>query len=87
MLGTLSDSWGRRLPLFISVAGSTAPFILLALTNEPSVYLVSLGLSGLTAGTFPIVFACVSDTFDGGKEEQGETASKTAAFGLAQVAD
>ena len=78
--GTMSDSYGRRLPLLINVAGTSAPFVLLAITNSPSVYLVSLGASGAFAGVFPIAFAMVADIVG-----DDSPSRKTTSFGFMQV--
>mmetsp|Transcript_13291 Transcript_13291/g.19867 ORF Transcript_13291/g.19867 Transcript_13291/m.19867 type:complete len:637 (-) Transcript_13291:232-2142(-) len=75
LFGKISDVLGRRPCLLLSVAGTTTPCFILAFTNDLWVYVIALGLSGLFAGTFTLVFAYIADVV--------EAKRRAPAYGLA----
>ncbi len=62
VLGTLSDKYGRKNILLISLLGSVAGFVLFGIGG--SLWILFLGriIDGLTAGNISTLFAYVSDT-------------------------
>eukprot|EP00040_Diaphanoeca_grandis_P014019 m.70932 g.70932 ORF g.70932 m.70932 type:complete len:500 (+) comp24288_c2_seq1:430-1929(+) len=72
LIGTLSDIWGRRMFLTLTVASTCAPLAFLLLDNLWW-HVIASALSGLFAVTFSISFAYCSDVTD--------DTSRSAAFG------
>ena len=60
-LGSLSDRFGRKPILVISVLGSAAGFVMFGIGGALWVLLVSRVIDGLTAGDMPVMFAYVAD--------------------------
>lgn len=75
LFGKLSDVVGRRNCLLVTVVGTTAPCWVLAFTDDLWIYVTALGLSGMFAATFTLVFAYISDVV--GPDE------RASAYGLA----
>ncbi|KAJ1446376.1 major facilitator superfamily domain-containing protein [Pelagophyceae sp. CCMP2097] len=73
--GRISDVVGRQPCLLVTVVGTTAPCWVLAFTDNLWIYVTALGLSGLCAGTFTLVFAYISDVV--------APKERAAAYGLA----
>jgi MFS family permease len=62
MIGRLSDKYGRRPMLLISIVGTAASFFLMAFAPNAAFLFLSRILDGLTAGNIPVVFAVISDS-------------------------
>lgn len=75
LFGKLSDVVGRRPCLVVTVFGTILPCFCPAFTDDLWVYVTALGLSGLFAGTFTLVFAYISDVVSAD--------DRAAAYGLA----
>ena len=61
LFGRVSDVLGRCNCLLVTVIGTTLPCWILAFTDDLWVYAAALGLSGLFAATFTLVFAYIAD--------------------------
>lgn len=80
-LGALSDRWGRRPLLLLSMTGLGLDYIVMALAPDLGWLLAGRILSGVTASSFSVCYAYVTDTSD----EAGRAAAfgrLGAAFGL-----
>ncbi len=62
VIGRLSDKYGRRPMLLISIAGTAASFFLMAFAPNALFLFLSRALDGLTAGNIPVAFAVISDS-------------------------
>lgn len=62
IIGRLSDKYGRRPLLIISMAGTFASFLLMAEARSILMLFVARALDGLTAGNLPVAQAVISDT-------------------------
>lgn len=62
IIGRLSDKYGRRPMLLISIIGTAASFFLMAFAPNAAFLFLSRILDGLTAGNIPVVFAVISDS-------------------------
>lgn len=72
LIGALSDIWGRKFFLLVTVFFTCAPIPLMKINHWW--YFAMLSISGIFAVTFSVVFAYVSDVT--------EQAERSAAFGL-----
>merc|ERR1719483_835205 len=72
LIGALSDIWGRKFFLLVTVFFTCAPIPLMKI--NPWWYFAMLSMSGIFAVTFSVVFAYVSDVT--------EESERSAAFGL-----
>jgi MFS transporter, DHA1 family, tetracycline resistance protein len=74
ILGNLSDAYGRRPVLLVSLLGSAIDYILMAFA--PHLFVLFLGriISGFTAATHSVAASCMADVSD--------TNSRAANFGL-----
>ena len=61
VLGVLSDRYGRKPVLIISVLGSAAGYLLFGIGGAIWVLLLSRIIDGLTAGDMPVLFAYLAD--------------------------
>ena len=61
LIGRVSDLVGRSSCLVLTVLGTTAPCWVLVFTDNLWVYVTALGLSGIFAATFTLVFAYIAD--------------------------
>jgi len=59
--GRLSDRFGRKPLLVLSLAGQVASYLLLALADNLWMLALARGLNGLTAGNLPVAMAYVTD--------------------------
>ncbi len=63
-IGRLSDKYGRRPTLTVSIAGTALSFFTMAFA--PSIFYLFLAriIDGVTAGNFPVLSAVISDTLE-----------------------
>jgi len=81
ILGRLSDRYGRRPILMISIAGTILGFIVLATAQSLWILFLSRALDGITGGNISVAQAYISDITDA--EERGKSLGMIgAAFGL-----
>lgn len=71
VLGALSDKYGRRPILIVSVLGSAAGYVMFGLAGATWMLVCGRLIDGLTAGNFSAVFAAVSDST--APEERGRS--------------
>ena len=62
IIGRLSDKYGRRPMLLISIIGTAVSFFMMAWAPNAIVLFLSRALDGLTAGNIPVAFAVISDS-------------------------
>ncbi|HVF69519.1 MAG TPA: MFS transporter [Xanthomonadales bacterium] len=62
IIGRLSDKYGRRPMLLISIAGTAVSFFMTAFAPNAFILFASRALDGLTAGNIPVAFAVISDS-------------------------
>jgi len=62
IIGRLSDKYGRRPLLLISIVGTAASFFTMAFAPNFIFLFVARALDGLTAGNIPVAFAVISDS-------------------------
>lgn len=62
IIGRMSDKYGRRPMLLISILGTALSFITMAFAPNAAFLFVARALDGLTAGNIPVIFAVISDT-------------------------
>src|SRR5512142_1634930 len=81
VLGRLSDRFGRRPLLLVSVFGTAVGFIVMGFADSISVLFVSRLLAGLTGGNISVAQAYISDVTDEKNRTKG-LGMIGAAFGL-----
>ncbi len=62
IIGRLSDKYGRRPLLVISILGTVASFFIMAFAPSALFLYIARALDGLTAGNIPVAFAVISDS-------------------------
>lgn len=62
IIGRLSDKYGRRPLLLISIIGTAASFFITAFAPSAAFLFLARALDGLTAGNIPVAFAVISDS-------------------------
>lgn len=62
IIGRLSDKYGRRPMLLVSIAGTAVSFFMTAFAPNAIILFLSRALDGLTAGNIPVAFAVISDS-------------------------
>jgi len=62
IIGRLSDKYGRRPLLLISIIGTAISFFLMAFAPNAIFLFIARALDGLTAGNIPVAFAVISDS-------------------------
>lgn len=64
IIGRLSDKYGRKPLLVISLAGTAASFFMTAFAPSALFLFLARALDGITAGNIPVIAAVISDTTD-----------------------
>ncbi len=62
IIGRLSDKYGRRPMLLLSISGTALSFFIMAFAPNALFLFLSRALDGLTAGNIPVAFAVISDS-------------------------
>lgn len=62
IIGRLSDKYGRRPLLIISITGTAISFFIMAFAQNALFLFAARALDGLTAGNIPVAFAVISDS-------------------------
>ncbi len=62
IIGRMSDKYGRRPMLIISIIGTAASFFMMAFAPSAIFLFLARALDGLTAGNIPVAFAVISDS-------------------------
>lgn len=62
VIGRLSDKFGRKPLLVISLMGTVVSFIMMAFAPSALFLFIARAIDGLTAGNFPVAMAVISDT-------------------------
>lgn len=62
IIGRLSDKYGRRPLLLISIIGTALSFFMTAFAPNAIFLFIARSLDGLTAGNIPVAFAVISDS-------------------------
>ncbi len=62
VIGRLSDKYGRRSLLIISLLGTALSFLTMAFAPSAIFLFIARALDGLTAGNIPVAMAVISDT-------------------------
>ncbi|HKB88541.1 MAG TPA: MFS transporter [Patescibacteria group bacterium] len=78
IIGRLSDKYGRRPMLLISIIGTAVSFFVMAFAPSAIFLFIARAVDGLTAGNIPVIFAVISDST---KPEE-----RAKAFGLISAA-
>ncbi len=62
IIGRLSDKYGRRPMLLMSITGTAISFFMTAWAPSAFILFASRALDGITAGNIPVAFAVISDS-------------------------
>jgi MFS family permease len=62
IIGRLSDKYGRRPMLLLSILGTALSFVMMAFAPSALFLFLARALDGLTAGNIPVIFAVISDS-------------------------
>ncbi len=62
IIGRMSDKYGRRPMLLVSIIGTAVSFVMMAFAPNMLVLFLARMLDGITAGNVPVIFAIISDT-------------------------
>ncbi len=71
IIGILSDKYGRRPLLILSLLGTSASFFLMAFAPSAIFLFIARALDGLTAGNIPVAQAVISDSTEGKDRARG----------------
>ncbi len=64
VIGRLSDKYGRKPLLVVSLIGTVGSFLLMAFAPNAIFLFIARALDGITAGNLPVALAVISDTTD-----------------------
>lgn len=62
IIGRMSDKYGRRPLLIISILGTAASFLMMAFAPNAVFLFLARAIDGITAGNIPVAFAVISDS-------------------------
>lgn len=62
IIGRISDRYGRRPMLLLSIIGTASSFFTMAFAPSSGFLFLARALDGLTAGNIPVIFAVISDS-------------------------
>lgn len=62
IIGRLSDKYGRKPSLLVSIMGTALSFFVMAFAPNVAFLFIARMLDGITAGNVPVIFAIISDT-------------------------
>ncbi len=62
IIGRLSDKYGRKPLLIVSIAGTALSFLLMAFAPSAIFLFIARALDGITAGNIPVASAVITDT-------------------------
>lgn len=71
IIGRLSDKYGRKPLLLVSLAGTAASFLLMAYAPSAIFLFIARALDGITAGNLPVALAVISDTTEAKDRAKG----------------
>lgn len=71
IIGRLSDAYGRKPLLLVSVFGTALSFFMMARATHPAFLFVARLLDGITAGNIPVALAVISDVTDAKQRAKG----------------
>lgn len=71
IIGRLSDKYGRKPLLALSLAGSAVSFFTMAFAPSAIFLFIARALDGITAGNIPVISAIISDTTDEKNRSKG----------------
>ncbi len=71
IIGILSDKYGRRPLLIVSLLGTAGSFFMMAFAPNAALLFFARALDGLTAGNIPVAQAVISDSIEGKDRARG----------------
>ena len=74
IIGRMSDKYGRRPLLLISITGTAISFFIMAFAPNALFLFIARAIDGITAGNIPVAFAVISDS--------SKPEDRTQAFGM-----
>ena len=76
LLGELSDRWGRRPVLILSLIGTVVSFVMLAVAQSLAMLFAARIVDGLSGGNITTARAYIADITDRGESRQGVRRSR-----------